>query len=112
MSGTVTYNGRPVPEGRIEFIPVQTSSAPVSGALVADGKYRVDNKGGTPVGTHKVVITAMRTMKNKATPGGKPLLHENVLYQYIPKKYNDKTQLEITVEPGSGEITKDFNLTD
>jgi len=34
-----------------------------------------------------------------------------ILEQYFPEKYNVRTELEITVEPGSSKITKDFDLT-
>ncbi|MEA1949899.1 MAG: hypothetical protein U9N87_00825, partial [Planctomycetota bacterium] len=30
--------------------------------------------------------------------------------QYLPTKYNEKSELEITVSPDDGEITKDFDL--
>jgi hypothetical protein len=112
VSGTVTYNGKPVPEATIEFIPVQTSSMPVSGAVVANGRYKVDNKGGVPVGTHKVIIAAYHQAKSIPKPDEATPLHPVGLYQYIPEKYNAKTQLEVSVPPGSGPITKNFELTD
>ena len=60
VSGTVTYNGKPVPEALIRFVPVQTSAVPMAGAVVTDGKYRVDIRGGVPVGTHRIEIEAYR----------------------------------------------------
>ncbi len=30
--------------------------------------------------------------------------------QYLPEKYNRKTELEITIQPECREIGKDFNL--
>ena len=32
--------------------------------------------------------------------------------QYLPKSHNVDSQLQITVEPGSRNITKNFDLTD
>jgi len=32
--------------------------------------------------------------------------------QYVPAKYNTSTELQITVEPGSKEIVKNFELMD
>lgn len=111
VSGTVTYNGKPIPEGLIRFAPIQESSVPVGGATITEGEYRADARGGVPVGTHKVQIQA-----NRLVNPGKPVnpdeeLHPG-LYQYIPEKYNAKTQLEITVPPGSRPITKNFELVD
>jgi hypothetical protein len=31
--------------------------------------------------------------------------------QYIPEKYNTRTELEITIQPGSRKITHDLDLT-
>ncbi len=39
VSGTVTYQGKPVEDGTIEFIPDTTSQAPVSEALIQQGNY-------------------------------------------------------------------------
>jgi hypothetical protein len=107
VSGTVTHNGRPIPEGTIRFDPVQTSLVPGAGAAIKDGKYTVDVHGGVPTGTHRIRIEANRQVK---APSGSPFPHG--LKQYIPKKYNDNTQLKLTIEPGSAKISKDFALTD
>ncbi|MBU4399911.1 MAG: hypothetical protein KKE86_11325, partial [Planctomycetes bacterium] len=80
----------------IRFTPATTSPVPMAGAVIADGKYRVDAGGGAAVGTYKVQIEA----------------YDDVMRPYVPEKYNVKTQLEITIQPGSREITKDFELTD
>ncbi len=32
--------------------------------------------------------------------------------QIIPAKYNAKTELSITIEPGSGGVIRDFELSD
>jgi hypothetical protein len=107
VSGTVTHNGQPVPEGTIRFDPVQTSLVPGAGAAIKDGRYTVDVHGGVPAGTHRIRIEALRQIK---APPGSPFAHG--LKQYIPKKYNDNTQLTISVESGCPRITKDFALTD
>lgn len=115
VSGSITYNGTPVTEGRIRFVPMAVSDAPVSGAYIVDGRYQVDGRGGVPLGMHKIQIEGYRTSnagtlpdltkpgrRNKASSDG----------QYLPKKFNTDTQLEITIQPGSQNITKDFALTD
>ena len=115
VSGTVTYNGKPLPEGEIRFVPLSTCPVPTSGALIVDGQYRAEGHGGVPVGTHKIQIEAYRKGA-AASPAGRrvpPMAAPgDGRMQYLPAKYNLNTQLEITVSPGSPPITKNFELTD
>jgi len=114
VSGTVTYQGQPLEEGRIRFVPNKETKAPISGGFVRDGKYAVDSKGGVPVGTHKISIEAHRVDPNYKGPTNPPpddIENRPPIQQYLPAKYNALTELEITIEPGSSKITEDFNLT-
>ncbi len=113
VSGTVTYNGKPLSEGEVRFVPLPTCPVPTAGALIVDGRYSTDARGGVPVGTHKIQIEA-RTRKpggsNVPGPmGQRPAFRGR---QYLPAKYNAHTEFEITIEPGSQAITRDFQLTD
>ena len=110
VTGKVTFQGQPLANGEIRFVPTKGTEAPVSGASIAEGAYRADGLGGVPVGTHKVVIQGFRAAD---TPVHDPI--EGDYYpreQYLPTKYNDQTELEITVQPGSGTVTKDYELTE
>ena len=84
-------------------------------AAIEDGDYRLDALGGLPVGAYRVVIVASRQLsdneKQSLIAAGKwgPELAPQ---QYIPKKYNTESKLSITVEPGSGSLTNNFELTD
>ncbi len=114
VSGTVTFKGEPVANGTIRFVPDPSSGMPTAGTVIKDGKYNAERFGGVPVGTHKVQIEAMRAVKlgPPAKPGEPVPLRSEGFIKYIPKKYNDNTQLEITIEPDSEEIVKNFDLTD
>jgi hypothetical protein len=72
LSGTVTYQGQPVKEGLIRFIPIKGTEGPSWGAHIIDGRYKAAGKGGVPVGTHKVEILAYRTKPQPARPAGLP----------------------------------------
>ncbi len=112
VSGSVTYRGKPL-EGLIRFVPAKGTRAPVSGALVKDGKYTIDGKGGVPVGTHRVEISSYRPRYGADTDDSPSSGLTGVpMDQILPEKYNAKTELEITVPPGSGRITRNFDLTD
>ena len=116
VSGTVTYNGKAIANGVIRFVPAASSLVPTSGAKIEDGKYNADGHGGVPVGTHRIQIEAYRTVPIPAKAGVRlpPDIAalEGLPQQYLPKKYNTASELEITLQPGSRQITKSFELTD
>ena len=117
VTGTVTYRGEPLPSGRIHFVPAEGTKAPQSGAEIVDGKYTVDAKGGVPHGTHKIRITAQRVDPRYAGIGDSvPNDFQDVggppMQQYLPDKSNVRTELEITIPPDTGKITKSFDLVD
>ena len=116
VSGKVTFHGVPLKSGEIRFIPIKGTEGPMWGALIADGQYTADGKGGVPVGTHRIEILATST--KGPSEGGRgldgpprPGMNAASRKPYIPAKYNRQSTLEITIEPGSGGIVKDFALT-
>jgi hypothetical protein len=117
VSGAVTYQGKPLPEGCIRLVAIRETAAPVTVAAIVAGRYTLKSHGGVPVGTHRIEITAYRP--NKKQPHADPAASDvpgmessGVVVQYLPEKYNAKSTLEITVPSGSGAITKNFDLTD
>ncbi len=107
VSGTVTYNGKPIEDGRIDFMPTKKSAVPMSGAVIQNGKYRVETKGGVPVGTHKIRIEAFG-----GSPAPGQVMKPGTRPQYLPPKFNVGSQMEFTVESGSKEVTENFELKD
>ena len=107
VTGTVSYNGRPVADGRINFVPTEKSAVPMSGAVIQNGRYRADAKGGVPVGTHKIQIEAYG---GSLAPG--QVLKPGTRPQYLPGKFNVDSQMEITIEPGSSEATRNIEMAD
>ena len=108
VSGVVTYNGKPIPEGRINFIPKENTAAPMSGAAIQDGQYCVEARGGVPVGTYQIQVEAFKSNAASAekvfAPGAR--------LQYLPRKFNVDSQLEITIESGSKKVDRDIDLVD
>jgi hypothetical protein len=108
VSGSVTYNGKPIPDGTVRFLPSQASSIPVTVAIIKDGAYRASGLGGVAVGTYKIQIEAFRQApEQKASP----MVRDIPRVQYLPKRFNIDSKLEFTIEPGSRAITKDFTLS-
>jgi hypothetical protein len=116
VAGKVTYQGQPVADGRIRFVPIKGTKAPMWGANIRDGEYEASGRGGVPVGTHRVEIVAWRTKSDAAettkSPKSDQIMGGAPGQQYIPEKYNTKSELEIIIPPGSGEIVRDFDLTE
>ena len=109
VTGRVQYNGEPLKLGRIHFHPVEGTSGPVSSAAISDGNYRIDNKGGVPVGRHRVQIEGYR----KATVAAPGLdLSETAADQYVPTKYNSTSELTTEIKEGESAAVRNFDLTD
>jgi len=115
VSGAITYKGAPVTDGTITFTPMAGSQVPSSGASIVDGRYVVDGRGGVPVGSHRISIEAYHLVPYTLGPGESPprnYFEGKSREQYLPEKYNSNSQLDITIEPGSSAIAKDFALAD
>lgn len=99
VSGTVSYDGQPIPDGYLVFQPVGPGKG--FGVKVTQGLYQVT----APYGQYMVRITA-----EKLVPfgGGVDMYGEKVqLQQYIPEKYNVNSTLTAEI-PSTGPV--DFDL--
>ena len=103
ISGTVLIDGNPPASGSIAFIPVDGKSK-TAGGVITDGKYSTT----VPLGTAKVEIRSSKVVgqQNLYNTPDSPV--QNVLAEVLPAKYNDETELEVTVE--KGKTTFDFDL--
>jgi hypothetical protein len=112
VSGTVTYQGKPIEEGEIRLVPTGDTKGPTSASFIRGGHYEIIARGGVPVGTHRVEIHAARSVPGAAPVVDRPGMAPGSLpkEQYLPKKYNDSSELKATIESGRRKITKDFNL--
>jgi hypothetical protein len=91
VSGTVTYDGKPMEEGEIIFVAADNSTTP-SAVRIENGVYHLR----VIPGKKKVRITASRKVPGKGPMG------EDFIYQsYIPARYNDQTVLEAEVVLGA-----------
>lgn len=103
-TGTVTFDGKPVPTGAVSFHPLEQGTAP-QGAQIVDGRFRIR----TLPGRYRVEIVAGRPQAGgeELTPG-MPRLE-----QYIPDRYNAASTLEADVTPrGRNAFTFDLSSSD
>lgn len=103
LSGEVTFSGEPVPYGAVRFVPAKGSNLPVAAALIEAGHYLANNKGGVPAGTYRVEITGYRQ------PLAGDIFQDAPNPQYLPDKYNRRSEIEQTVKPGTTQ-SLDFHL--
>lgn len=111
VAGAVAYQGEPVSQGLIRFTPVKGTTGPITVAKIVNGKYTVNANGGVPVGSQAVEISGYRPdpkYASRSAPG--PVRDWPPRQQYLPVKYNAKTELEIRIESGRGKIVKDYDL--
>ena len=100
VSGTVSWNGKPIPEGVINFIAEDMAVAPDTGKIV-NGKYETRVK----AGRKKIEIYAHRAKKENAVMG------QGERENYIPPKFNALSTLIREVKP-EGENVFDFALSE
>lgn len=107
VSGTVTFGGAPLPEGKIELDPASGTQGPPAAAEITDGKFSIDKAQGPVPGKYKVKISSRPVVKIKEgeAPGGSPKLKPET----VPARYNTGTTLETDVPDGGGD-TLSFTL--
>lgn len=111
IEGTVTLNKTPLEKGRVAFRPQPGTASPSAGAKITGGEFSVAPEGGLLPGKFRVEITASRPTGEKfRTRFSEQMVARQE--QYIPDKYNTKTQLEITIPPDVWKVTENFELTD
>lgn len=112
ISGTVTLDGKEIEEGQIEFVPIESTKGPTAGAPIQQGKFTVPAvaNGLVTNGVYRVSISSMvgsgQFSRNPVAPGGK----SEALKESIPSRYNEASELKITVSPNPAENTHVFQL--
>jgi hypothetical protein len=104
VTGEVTFNGDPLPEGEIIFRGDSGKGA-ASAGKIKDGKYTLE----CTLGSKRVEIRAMRVKPGSVAKTLQTGESGENLEQYIPVKYNDKTTLKADVKPEDG-IKFDFQI--
>jgi hypothetical protein len=126
VTGRVTFNGKPVTEGEITFLPDNGPQA--AGMIQPDGTFRLTTLSpgdGAVVGRHQVSIRAttvtggsmapatfeqeMEWAQQGAKSGGQILIPGTVTW-LVPEKYSNPETSELTAEVQSGENSFEFNL--
>jgi hypothetical protein len=102
ISGTVSYDGKPLEKGLINFIPAD-GKGPTAAAAIADGKYSVK----IAPGKKQVRIEGYKVLGEHAFSRTNPRKVVDQK-QILPPRYNTKS--ELTRDIARGDRTCDFTL--
>lgn len=92
-SGVVTLDGKPLPEGVVVFEPLNALKGQIREATVANGAFALPDAQGVPAGMEfRVLIKGFRKTGRKY-PAADPSLAYDEVEQYLPEKYNAKSDL-------------------
>jgi hypothetical protein len=90
VSGRVTVDGKPVPEGSITFIPEKGNPGPTAGGAIRDGSYKIDARKGPMTGKHRMEVHAVartgRSIPDPRSPG-KADVKVDETKDIVPAKY-------------------------
>jgi hypothetical protein len=114
VSGTVHYNGKPLPFGTIQFLG--SDGVPRAAKIESDGTFSVQ----VPAGDARVIVscvdedrlnrfTAQQVAGNRGRAAPPPGPAGN--FSLIPLRYSDWNGSGLTVRVGRGKTTQDFDLT-
>src|SRR5262245_2399977 len=101
VSGTVTLDGQPLKEGRIQFIPLAGDTG-TAGAVVTDGKFLAE----VPITKMRVEINANKVIGKKKVYEQSPLSPAvDIVQDLIPARDNTGSKEVLDVQRGKQEVT-------
>jgi hypothetical protein len=109
--GKVSFEGAAITEGTIEFIPIEGTSGPTVGAVIANGAYDIPAKSGPLIdGVYRVELRAVRETGRPAPkhPSGKGIPERESIF---PPEYSTNSTLRVKISATPTENQHDFLLT-
>jgi hypothetical protein len=101
-SGTVTYKGKPLEKGQVQFLPTE---GPAAVGSIEDGKFVLgtNNAGnGAPPGKYRVTVFSYKTIQNKFGETSKSMIPNRYtnpdssgIVQDIPEGGNNKIDIQL-----------------
>lgn len=113
IQGQITINGQPLESAEIQFLPMNSASGEHVGAVVTQGRYTIENTDRAKEGEYQVQIRAFRSSGKKVWDGmgdGKTKNMVEDFSQFIPNRYNDASELKVTLRPGDNNFSSDLKI--
>jgi hypothetical protein len=99
VTGRVTFDGQPLANGFVQFVPVDSKTSPESGRI-ANGLYRMESKAGK---------MSVHILSTRLTGKMDPVMGTAIEEMFIPQRYNSKSELTAEVVADKANSI-DFNL--
>jgi len=123
VSGTVTYNGTPVPKASINFVPNDPKTGRAANGSIIEGAYTLttqESGDGALPGQYKVTVSATETDLSKAAATAKKsgmMINQMDIAKakrtnLLPSKYLLPESSGLTADVKETSNTIDFKLTD
>jgi hypothetical protein len=110
VSGTVKLDGQLIEEGSIQFIPVEGTTGPSTGAAIKDGQYHIPRAQGAAIGKNRVELRSFKMSGRKIQdPTAPPGTLTEARVQAFPPEYNDRSTVVKEIQAGSNTI--DFDVS-
>ena len=111
VTGTVSFEGKPIDQGSILFVPVAGKAGSSSGAAITDGKFSIPQEKGPVVGLNRVEVHWPRKTGRKKEVGSPapPGTMIDEVEEAIPATFNTSSTLEQRIERGNNAV--DLKLT-
>jgi len=109
VHGSVSFQGKPIDYGSIQFSPDDPQHGVSSGAIIEEGKYQIRVSQGLPPGSYRVMISSPDASRQERVEGP-PGDERTLALERIPTKYNLKTTLKLDVPRGHGSQEASFKL--
>lgn len=106
VSGAVTLDGKPLETGSILFTPEGPGST--AGGEIENGQYNLSRELGLSPGSYRVQIQSWRPTGRTIRDAASGETFED-LVSIIPPRYNERSELKVTIEQGT-ENTFDYAL--
>ncbi|HJZ59142.1 MAG TPA: carboxypeptidase-like regulatory domain-containing protein [Gemmataceae bacterium] len=101
VSGTVTFDGHPVPNGTVTFVKTEGGLVR-EGAVITDGTFQVK----LPPGKYKIEVNGRKVVGKKKQKNFDGVDEEvEITDELFPDRYNKATELSEEIKPGSNTIT-------
>jgi len=98
VTGTVTLDGKPLPDARVEFQPQIEKGSPSYAKTDAEGRFRLHFNGendGALIATHVVRISTFGTPDDDSDTPVK------FIPERVPRKYNNESVIKVEVKQGN-----------
>ncbi len=111
VSGNVTFDGKPLSNGTITFIPVSTDAGQQRDAKIENGTFELSRAEGLlPELDFKVSIKAF-VKTGRKYPNANDAASADEVVQVIPRHYNSDTTLHFRTSKNVRDNQLEFNLS-